>query len=274
MNKSFFFIPLCFFGVALLVHCLENNPHSFEESACVLCHQGDPSSPVSLAGRESRTCITCHADVYESGYMHPVNVVPERVGIPADMPLSRSGLITCNTCHNVHSDHETGFGEKTYFLRRLERGRAFCVACHTESDLTGSSGHAEYLGEAHFRSQYISSGLGQEIDTMSKNCITCHDGAYGSAVVVNSGSWQHSSSYGGDRMGGKHPIGIDYEMARLRHGRKTDLRPIFEVDRRIMFFDGTIGCGSCHNPYSQYATKLVMSNRRSALCFACHAINE
>ncbi|MBC8318079.1 MAG: hypothetical protein H8E41_09240 [Desulfobulbaceae bacterium] len=271
MKKSFFII-LCLLGAALFVHCLENNPHDFKNAECVLCHQGDPSSPVSLVGHQARMCITCHADVYESGYMHPVNVVPEHVDIPADMPLSRSGLITCNTCHDVHSEHETGFGEKTYFLRRLERGRAFCVACHTENDLTGSAGHAEYLGEAHFQSEYISSGFGQNIDAMSKNCISCHDGAYGSAVTVNSGSWQHSSNYTGGKMGGKHPIGVDYEMARLRHGRKTDLRPMYEVDRRITFFNGTVGCGSCHNPYSQHDTRLVMSNRRSALCFACHAI--
>ena len=169
---------------------------------------------------------------------------------------------------------KTSLGEQTYFLRRLERGRAFCEACHTENDLTGSSGHAEYLGEAHFQSKYISVGDGQEIDAMSKNCITCHDGAYGSAVTIITGIWQHSSNYTGDRIGGKHPIGIDYEMARLRHGRKTDLRPVEDVDRRIQFFDGTVGCGSCHNPYSQYDTKLVMSNRRSALCFACHALDQ
>ena len=68
-------------------------------------------------------------------------------------------------------------------------------------------------------------------------------------------------------------LGIDYEMARLRGGRKTDLRPINEVDRRINFFDGQIGCGSCHNPYLQGHNQLVMSNRRSALCFACHMLD-
>jgi predicted CXXCH cytochrome family protein len=273
MNKSFLFIILFFFGVALLVHCLENNPHDFKESECVICHQGDPSSPVSTAGPQSQTCVNCHRDVYESGYMHPVNVIPEHVEIPADMPLSRSGFITCNTCHNVHSGNKTGFGERTYFLRRLERGRAFCVACHTENDLTGTTGHAEFLGEAHFQSKYISTGSGQEIDAMSKNCITCHDGTYGSAVTINSGNWQHSSQYASDRMGRKHPIGVDYEMARQQYGQKTDLRPIFLVDKRIQFFNGTVGCGSCHNPYSQHDTKLVMSNRRSALCFACHALD-
>ena len=273
MNKALFFFILFFFAVAILVYCQGNNPHDFQDSECSICHQGDPASPISLAGSETRTCISCHADVYDSGYMHPVNVVPEHVEIPGDMPLSRNGLITCNTCHDVHTDYETGFGERTFFLRRLERGRAFCVACHTDNYFS-STGHAETLGEAHFQSKYISIGIGEEIDSMSKNCITCHDGAYGSAVTISTGSWQHSGQYTGDSMGGKHPIGVDYEMARLRNARKTDLRHISQVDKRIQFFDGAVGCGSCHNPYSQHETKLVMSNRRSALCFACHALDQ
>ena len=135
MHKSFFLIILFFLAMAILVHCLESNPHDFEESECVVCHQGDPSSPLSLLqSKPSLICLTCHADIFESGYMHPVNVPPEYAQIPKDMPLSRSGLLTCNTCHNVHSDYESGFGEKTYFLRRVERGRAFCVSCHTEND--------------------------------------------------------------------------------------------------------------------------------------------
>ena len=71
-----------------------------------------------------------------------------------------------------------------------------------------------------------------------------------------------------------HPIGIDYEEARTRAGRKTDLRPMDQVDQRILFFDGKVGCGTCHNPYGELMSHLVMENSRSRLCFACHMIDR
>lgn len=274
MKKSTFFLVLFFLAATVLVYCLERNPHDFSASQCALCHQGDPSSALSIAQTSlSQACRRCHQKIFDSGYMHPVDIAPQKVMIPRDMPLSRNGLLTCNTCHDVHGDYLRPDGSQSYFLRRNVSGKAFCAACHGQALLSGSDGHASLLGEAHFQSKYISSGYGQELDPMSKNCITCHDGAYASAVSVRTGSWQHSSNFNGSKLVGKHPIGIDYEMARLRQGRKTDLRPLASVDQRLVFFDGRMGCGTCHDPYSYIEMKLVMSNRRSALCFACHAMD-
>jgi len=272
MKKTFLFSIIFFGALCLLVYCLERNPHAFKESDCVLCHQGDPTSPTSLpAGSPTLACTGCHADILKSGFMHPVDVRPDQVKIPADFPLSRSGLIVCTTCHAVHETPLDTFAEKTYFLRRPLRGRAFCASCHTQGSLDGG-GHQLVLGEAHFQSRYISTGVGQELDETSKNCISCHDGTYGSSVPVTGGVWQHSSNYGsaGTKLGSKHPIGINYEEARLKHGRKTDLRPISLVDQRLQLYNGRLGCGTCHDPYSHLAKDLVMSNERSALCFACH----
>lgn len=112
------------------------------------------------------------------------------------------------------------------------------------------------MAEAHFQSKYISMGYGQELDPTSKNCITCHDGTYASSVSINAGTWQHSGGMGTSRLdNSKHPIGIDYEVSRKKYGRKTDLRPINLVDKRLHLFDGKLGCGTCHNPYSSLANK-------------------
>ena len=271
-NKS---VPLLTIALVLLlaviVFCLEKNPHDFAESQCVLCHQGDPAAPFSLArSHPSQACAACHPDILASGFLHPVDIVPDKVRIPADFPLSHTGMITCNTCHDVHSPVITGFGDKSYFLRRHERGRAFCLSCHYSGQMVG---HAQYLGEAHFQSKYISSDTGSELDPTSKNCISCHDGTFASSVSISTGSWQHSSNYPGKGLGRKHPIGVDYEAAMNRHDRKTDLRPISMVDKRINFYNGKLGCGSCHDPYSYHESALVMSNKRSALCFACHEMD-
>ncbi|MFH1218039.1 MAG: cytochrome c3 family protein [Pseudomonadota bacterium] len=276
MKKTIIFSLLFLCFLSLLVYCLEQNPHEFKENECVICHQSAPGTPNSIV-RESPTlaCTGCHKDLLASGFMHPIDVKPDKVSIPPDFPLSPSGLIVCTTCHGIHGGYLNSSGETTDFLRRQERGRAFCTSCHSRSGLSGAGGHELALGEAHFQSKYITTGEGQELDETSKNCITCHDGTYGSSVSITTGVWQHSSSYGGGRssVGGKHPIGIDYEQARLRHGRKTDLRPMSMVDPRIHFFDGRLGCGTCHDPYSHLENDLVMSDARSALCFACHAID-
>ena len=68
---------------------------------------------------------------------------------------------------------------------------------------------------------------------------------------------------------GQHPIGVDYEMVRASN-RKAALKPMGLVDWRIQFFDGKVGCCSCHDPYSKIEKMLVMSDRGSNLCFACH----
>ncbi len=253
---------------AFLVYSLVPNPHDFEESQCVLCHSGDRPVTETLA---SSVCLNCHSDIMESGFMHPVDFKPGDFFIPRDMPLSRSGYLTCSTCHDVHGDYEI-MGERTYFLRRQENPRAFCVICHPDGQL--GSGHTTTLAEAHFQSEYIASDDKEEIDPISKNCLGCHSGSYASSVTINAGSWDHGGNFPGPDLARKHPIGIPYKEARFRHGRKTDLRPRDEVDKRINFFDGKIGCGSCHNPYGDGHNKLVMSNRRSALCITCHMVDK
>ena len=256
--------------VALMAYCLGPDPHDFSQSECILCHTGDPNSPGSLTVKSgSLTCKTCHQEILESGFMHPVDIIPEKVTVPRDMPLSRTGLLTCNTCHDIHADYK----KFPKFLRRQEPPQIFCVICHSDGSI-GSS-HASTLAVAHFTASHIASedGMTGSIDPLSKSCLSCHDGTQGSSVAINAGSWDHGSSFSGPTLGKKHPIGINYEQARMKSGRKTDLRPINEVDKRINFFDGQIGCGSCHNPYlNKGQDRLVMSNMRSALCFACHML--
>lgn len=276
MKKRIIFIVCCWVGItAIIVNCLERSPHDFSNDECGICHQGDTSGGVMEVDDDKMTsfCEKCHVDLFSEGYMHPVDVSPKNVvNIPKDFPLSPRGRITCNTCHDVHSSYENPLGVKSSFLRRYERGKAFCDSCHGDVN-TPETGHSSSLGEAHFQSKYIVTDVSQQIDSMSKNCISCHDGSYASSVTINSGFWTHSTSTSFDDPMTNHPIGIDYEQARLKSGRKTDLRPIDMVDQRILFFDGKVGCGSCHNPYSYEAEDLVMTNGGSQLCFACHMID-
>jgi len=260
-------LPLLIFS-AVVAFCLEKNPHDFDESDCISCHVEKTGRPIRVREDIAGLCEKCHQDLFKEGYMHPVGIRPTSLDIPADFPLSESGTITCNTCHNVHAPYHTPDGSRSFYLRRPMRGRAFCESCHKESF---GAGHETILGEAHFRSQYIITDPSQDIDPMSKNCISCHDGFFATSVSIQSGIWQHGRFPLGQNMG-NHPIGVDHEAARLKPGRKTDLIPITMVDKRLQFFDGKIGCGTCHNPFSHRHKNLVMSDQGSKLCQACHKI--
>ncbi len=255
----------------LVVFSVEYRPHAFAE--CSTCHA--MKNPIGDASRTmiepiTLICTRCHRKIFTEGYLHPVDVRPEFVRVPADMPLASQGEITCATCHDVHSDYVTPYGAPSHFLRRQELGRVFCRICH--GNLTAlSRGHMESLGEAHFRSQHIAADLSQELDPMSRDCVSCHDGTYASSVTIRAGTWIHGKDFMRYDQG-RHPVGMDYEAVRLKRGSKTDLLPLPQVDRRIRFFNGKVGCGSCHDPYSAIPKKLVMSDRNSRLCFSCHIV--
>ncbi len=269
-------IALIFIGfllLTLLVISNENQPHAFTQ--CSSCHIQPNPAKSGAEAREMNAPITeicnkCHEKGLSEGYMHPYDVKPQRVFIPADMPLSPSGELTCSTCHDVHADYTTPYGAPTHFLRRGESGEAFCKICHGNLNAL-SSGHSASLGEAHFRSQYVVTDSSQEIDAMSRNCISCHDGTYATSVTIRVGTWKHQMGFMRHDQN-SHPIGIDYESVRINRGAKTDLRPMDIVDPRIKFFNGKIGCGSCHDPYSTIPQQLVMSDENSKLCFACHIV--
>jgi predicted CXXCH cytochrome family protein len=260
--------------ILILVYALEREPHKFSDSECGGCHVKDSSGKVlgkELTGPVIVLCERCHRNILSEGYIHPINVEPRQAVVPADMPLSPAGTITCATCHDIHASYFTPYGTRSHYLRRYETGRNFCAACHKEP--FRESGHRGILGEAHFKSRYIATSSVGEIDDMSRNCLSCHDGSLAPQVTVRAGQWVHQESMVGHDMG-SHPIGIDYDGARTAHRYKTDLTPIGSVDPRIKFFDGKVGCGSCHNPYSNVEQDLVMSNRGSKLCLACHALDR
>ena len=257
--------------LAFVVFSVEYRPHAFKQ--CSSCHVSeDPSGASARDMIEPLTvlCGKCHDKIFTEGYTHPVDVRPNLVRIPADMPLSPSGEIVCSTCHDVHSDDFTPYGTPSHFLRRQESGRDYCKICHGNLDVL-SRGHKASLGEAHFRSQYIVTDPRRGLDPMSANCVSCHDGSFASSVNIQAGTWRHSKSFIQHDQG-SHPVGADYEAVRANRGSKTDLRPIFEVDRRIRFFNGKVGCGSCHDPYSKIPKQLVMSDEHSKLCLACHIV--
>jgi predicted CXXCH cytochrome family protein len=42
------------------------------------------------------------------------------------------------------------------------------------------------------------------------------------------------------------------------------------MDARIRFFNGRVGCGSCHNLYNSEKNNLAVPSARGNLCRQCH----
>lgn len=263
---NFCIITLFLFLSVAVALSLNKDAHDFTKSECPLCHSTQNTNYEE--GSVTRNCMTCHTNLFEEGYMHPVDIKAKKVRIPPDFPLSSTGMLTCNTCHDVHANAQTPYGEKSSFLRRLESGKAFCDICHINS-LTTGSGHQMLFREAHFTSSYIVTDPSNDIDPMSRNCLSCHDGSVGSSVELKAGSWNHSRNFLKFDKGGKHPIGMDYDLVRLR-SKKIALKERILVDKRIRFFDRKLGCGSCHNPFSGEKYKLVIPTAKEELCLSCH----
>ena len=203
--------------------------------------------------------------------MHPYDVRPQTAIIPEDMPLDQYGNLTCTTCHDIHSSYFTPYETMSHFLRRYDLGTNFCEACHPKSS-SSRRGHKTSLGQAHatFGPKYKALDNDNMLDPVSMNCLSCHDGSAATNVSNGDTFALHASSLM-KFDGGEHPIGVNYEMARFGN-RKLALKPMDIVDGRIQFFDGKVGCCSCHNPYSQIEKMLVMSDKGSNLCFACHEL--
>lgn len=238
-------------------------PHYFPERGCTRCHRAVPNgkrSSFALVAPETELCTSCHKSI-DLTLSHPVGIRPVSVRVPADMPLSPEGFITCSTCHDVHAINPTPWGNP-YLLRRQVAGTRFCRLCHTRRTRTAEN-HADTLQKAHFKvNTFLSSSL---MDPVSRECLSCHDGAIAKFPVVSVGLWTYASFTGTNL--GRHPIGIDYEATRARHGK---LRPAFTLDKRVKLIQGKVSCVSCHEPYSEQKDGLVMDNWGSKLCLTCH----
>jgi predicted CXXCH cytochrome family protein len=112
----------------------KESPH-YRAGACMVCHSS--ANDTTLKTDELTLCTSCHdreGDVevlnaegiaikINLGLSHPWGIVPVR-GVPQNLPLSPLGQITCQTCHDVHSDNATNR------MVRLCDGKDFTPLCH------------------------------------------------------------------------------------------------------------------------------------------------
>ena len=65
-----------------------------------------------------------------------------------------------------------------------------------------------------------------------------------------------------------HPVGVSLDRVAVKKPREFNLPQT--LPKEIRLFNGKIGCGTCHNAFSNEKSMLVMNNYRSRLCLKCH----
>jgi hypothetical protein len=105
------------------------------DANCRICHTADRAVLNSNPAR-ARTllipdleaaCNRCHG---EEGPSHKTGI-PAKTNVPAILPLSPDGKITCATCHFMHGE-DNRFGA---FLRIDNHRGKLCLTCHRMSEL-------------------------------------------------------------------------------------------------------------------------------------------
>jgi predicted CXXCH cytochrome family protein len=199
---------------------------------------------------DDRLCSSCHW--FEPSFSHPVGITPS-MAVPEQLPLRTGGEMTCTTCHVPQAPARLQGGETIGAAAPGTHG--LCRACH------GTEG-----GDLHAlatRAHLPHGSTAAKTDTESATCLGCHDGAVAASMTSTSSAGPPTAA---GLLSAQHPIGA---LQRPR-GSGDSLRAASELAADVRLFDGRIGCGSCHSPYSTHPNQLVMSNERSRLCLECH----
>ena len=186
----------------------------------------------------------------------------------------------CSTCHEPHlasgaaeaKEKEKEGPRRRSLLRSEKKGALLCEECHAGLSKGDSrSWHILVAESAHGNEPEDETAPRGQLDALSKRCLSCHDGTSGRDVGFRIGRPRLDVG-----SGASHPVGVRYPMGIAaggggkRRGRARKSRYVARPDERIRLFDGKVGCGSCHNPYSQNAKFLVIDPRGGRLCLSCH----
>jgi len=106
------------------------------------------------------------------------------------------------------------------------------------------------------------------IDSLSIDCLSCHDGVMAKDFNVRVKNNPNNRVMSLEDIIGGHPVGMEYENYASVNGK--EYRGEVRFSNEMVFAEGKVGCLTCHNPLNSTKGHLVMNNDRSELCFACH----
>jgi predicted CXXCH cytochrome family protein len=150
------------------------------------------------------------------------------------------------------------------YIEEVERetGRSQALT-EASSEETRSSSLFSFFKIAETAPGTRSGGSG--IDRFSQRCLSCHDDI-GASLGEISIRYAPRSRRGSSMQETNHPIGMTYNRYASVRGFKSGAA----ANKDMKFFEGKVGCLTCHDPINPAKNHLVMSDRQSALCLTCH----
>jgi predicted CXXCH cytochrome family protein len=154
-----------------------------------------------------------------------------------------------------------------------------CIFCHTPHNAAPRTPlwNRAVTAKSYelYQSGTMVAGLSQPSGP-SRLCLSCHDGTIALGTVLNPGKGINVAgaitpnlpSYIGS-LSSDHPISFSYYAATS----DPNIRAVPPANLTL-YGQGFIECSTCHDPHDDtYGKFLVMDNRGSALCLACHVIS-
>jgi predicted CXXCH cytochrome family protein len=161
-------------------------------------------------------------------------------------------------------------------------GASACSFCHTpHGAVAGTPLWSHELSSAVYKiyqSSSLQANVGQPTGS-SKLCLCCHDGTVALTESIRGGP--SGSAYItpgaaniGTDLSDDHPISFVYSTTLSTQDVK--LRPPSALPEELKLdISGELQCTTCHDPHdNRYGNFLVMSNRLSGMCVACHDLSE
>ena len=161
-----------------------------------------------------------------------------------------------------------------------------CVVCHAPHNNNNAAGSLlwNHTVTAATFTMYSSptltaTGLAVGAGSVSKLCLSCHDGTVAVDSFGGTGTAGTVQSItGGAKVGpdlsNDHPIGFAYNaaLATADGGLKTPASTSFvDAASKVPLFAANLECASCHNVHDNAnAPFLRIANTGSALCITCH----
>ena len=183
---------------------------------------------------------------------------------------------------SLHNLSATGPGEI-----RAAAEQQVCVFCHTphRSAAVRPLWNRESSGIPYtvYSSRALDADPGQPTGA-SKMCLSCHDGSIALGSVLSRDQIIHmaggittlppASANLGTDLSDDHPVSFRYDAAlAVRDARLVNPRGL--AAQIHLDADGEMQCTSCHDPHDDsFGDFLVMDNRDSSLCVACHLISK
>ena len=107
---------------------------------------------------------------------------------------------------------------------------------------------------------------GENLDSFSAGCLSCHDGKSASNVRPNLQNNPDKKSIM-KMVSAKHPIGMDYEKYTTTN---KNLKSLDEMSQNLTLAEGRVSCITCHDPLNSGQNHLTITKTGIDLCSACH----